>query len=123
MAVTVVEVVELPAVSTARAAIVWLPLATDREFQLIVVGALTWDATVTPSTRKSTWSMATLSEALAEICAKPDSVAPLEGAVSETVGGVVSGVPAGVVVHRQVVDRDRPIWTVRPKLSPLTPLG
>ena len=54
VAVTVVDVVELPAVSTARAAKVWLPLATDRESQLIVVGALTWDATVRPSTRKST---------------------------------------------------------------------
>ena len=39
---TAAEVLEFPAVSTARAANVWLPLATPREFQLSVVGALTW---------------------------------------------------------------------------------
>ena len=43
-----------------------------------------------PSTRKSTWSTAVLSEAAALRVAVPLRVAPVEGLVRLTVGGVVS---------------------------------
>src|SRR5947208_10439884 len=108
----------------ARAAKVWLPLATAREFQLYVIEASTTDPTIVPSTRKSTWSRATLSEALAESWAWPDKVVPLEGAVSETEGGVVSVVaPALSTIERSSTVREPLPPTVRPKLSAVTLLG
>jgi hypothetical protein len=50
-----------------------------------------------PSTLNWTFATATLSEAVAEReTAAPPTVAPFDGAVREAVGGVVSGVGAGV---------------------------
>ena len=45
----------------------------------------------TLSTKNSTFATATLSEALAVTAVVPDTVAPLEGDVMKTAGGVVSG--------------------------------
>ena len=45
---------------------------------------------MTPSTEKSTRETLTLSEAVAEMVAVPETVAPADGAESETVGTVVS---------------------------------
>ena len=46
-----------------------------------------------PSTLNCTLATATLSEAVAvRVTDEPPTVAPLDGTVSETVGGVVSGV-------------------------------
>ena len=48
-----------------------------------------------PSTLNCTFATATLSEAVAvRVTDDPETVAPLDGAVSETDGGVVSGVGA-----------------------------
>src|SRR6266849_8667167 len=114
----------LPEVSTARAANLWLPLVTVREFQLYVIELSTTDPTVVPSTRKSTWSTATLSEALAESWTWPDTVVPLEGAVSETEGGVVSVVvPELSTIERSSTVREPLPPLVRPKLSAVTLLG
>jgi hypothetical protein len=52
------------------------------------------------STLNCTFATATLSDAVAvKVTDEPDTVAPLDGPVSETLGGVVSGVgAAGVAI-------------------------
>ena len=65
-----------------------------------------------------------MSEALAESWTWPDRVVPLEGAVSETEGGVVSVVaPAPSTIERSSTVREPLPTTVRPKLSAVTLLG
>ncbi len=78
-----------------------------------------------PSTRKSTWSTATLSEAVAVIGTVPATLAPLVGDVSDTVGGVVSAVPVGFesAIPRSSTVKKPFELMVRPKLRPVTPAG
>ena len=103
--VTGAEVAALPFVSVARAAIVCDPAATAALFQLSVYGAAVTAAPVlTPSTRNWTEATPPASAAVAVSCTVPVSVAPAAGAVSETVGGVVSGhavVDAVIVCRRE----------------------
>src|SRR3954469_22652399 len=115
----------LPAVSAARAAIVWVPFVAKREFQLNVYGAVPDEPTTAPSTRKSTWSTARLSEALAVSGTLPETVALALGAVSETVGGVVSPEPVGAAssIPRSSTVSEPLEDSVRPKFSPLVPPG
>src|SRR5436305_5551476 len=88
--VTDVVVVLFPAVSTARAATVWLPSGTDVESQLNEYGVVVAVPTTLPSTKKSTWSTATLSLAVADSVTVPAAVEPALGAVSDTIGDVGS---------------------------------
>ena len=69
------------------------PSETPVPFQLVEYGeAVTGEPRFVLSTLNCTLATATLSEAVAEIVTdEPETVAPLDGAVSETVGGVVSG--------------------------------
>ena len=88
---TLPEVVLLPAVSNALARTVWVPSGTVDESQLMLYGELlSLPASVLPSTRKSTWATATLSDALADIGTLPLTLAPSAGVVRLTVGAVVS---------------------------------
>src|SRR5438094_1594655 len=81
----------LPAASRVRAPRVWLPLATPMVFQGIVYGPTVSSApSVAPSSRSCTPTTPTLSDALAETTADPETVAPVSGAVSETVGASAS---------------------------------
>src|SRR4051794_12265618 len=82
--------VALPALSTARATIVCDPSATDCEFQSKLYGDVGSVPTVCPSTRKSTWSTAMLSPAVAASVTVPLTPAPAAGLVKLTVGAVVS---------------------------------
>jgi len=83
-------VVELFEGSTARAAIVTGPSAVDDEFQVTLYGEVVSVATTAPLTRKLTEATLTLSLAVAESVTLPLTLTPLAGAVSVTVGGVVS---------------------------------
>ncbi len=85
---TPAEVVLLPAVSTARAVMVWLLLVTPVEFQDRVYGAALSVPTTVPSRRKSTWSTAPSSAAAAEsVTAVPATLAPGPGLDTDTAGG------------------------------------
>ena len=101
--VTPPERAELLDVSTARAVIAFAPSETEVEFQLMLYGAVVSVPTTTPLTRKSTWSTATLSVALADNVTLPPNVAPFTGPVSVTLGGVVSG---GVVTDAGALERE-----------------
>ena len=89
---TFAATVELPPASLARAASTWAPLAVVVVFQVTEYGDVVSSLPrVAPSTRNWTPATPTLSEAVAEtVTAVPRTVAPAEGAVIETVGGVVS---------------------------------
>src|ERR1051326_6236190 len=87
------EVVELPAASRARAASVYVPLATPRESHEIEYGLVASSAPrLAPLRRNCTPTTPTLSDALAETVIVPETVAPSAGAVIWAVGGVVSEV-------------------------------
>src|SRR2546422_7272739 len=89
---TAAEVAVLPAASRATAVKVCTPLGTCVESQEIANGALVTSAPrLAPSSLNCTPTTPTLSVALAETVIVPATVAPAAGAVSETVGGVVSG--------------------------------
>ena len=96
-----VEVVLFPEVSVARAANVWEPFATS-----VVLSQLNWYGAavmgvprLAPSSRNCTLETATLSAALAVTrTLVPNTVLPPSGAVSETVGGTLSGGTMGVVM-------------------------
>lgn len=66
------------------------PLATVRESQVMLKGAVVFPPTSTPSTVNRTRTTPTLSDALAEIVTFPLTTAPEAGAVRLTVGRVVS---------------------------------
>src|SRR2546427_6159894 len=84
--------VVLPAASRATAVKLWEPLATRVVFQEIEYGAAVTSAPrFAPSSLNCTPTTPTLSVALAETVIVPATVAPAAGAVSETIGGVVSG--------------------------------
>jgi hypothetical protein len=89
---TAVAVPTFPAASLACAFNVWLPLLTFVLSQAMLYGTLVTGApSGAPSSRNWTLVTPTLSEALAEtVTAAPETVAPLVGAVSETVGAVTS---------------------------------
>lgn len=83
-------VVELFDGSTARAAIVTLPSRIEVEFQVRLYGEVASVPTTVPLTRKLTEETSTLSLAVAESVILPFTLAPFDGAVSVTTGGVVS---------------------------------
>src|SRR5207248_2814747 len=89
---TAADVAWLPAASRARAASVCAPLPTLPEFHVIEYGAVVTSApTAAPSSRNCTPATPTLSDAVAEtVTLAPATVAPLAGAVIDTVGGVPS---------------------------------
>jgi len=89
--VTAAEVVVFPAASLALAVRVWEPFVACAVFQLVLYGLVLSVAMTLPSMRKSTEATPTLSEAEAEMVLVPETVAPFDGAVRDTVGGVVSG--------------------------------
>src|SRR5437763_44616 len=78
-----------PATSVALAAIVTLPFGTVIESHSSAYGAPKEVRTTVPFTRKSTRDTPVLSDAFADRVRTPVTVPPV-GAVSETVGGVVS---------------------------------
>jgi hypothetical protein len=89
--VTAALVAEFPAASLATARSVCEPLLTVVVFHEYVYGAtVSRLPRFAPSSWHCTLATPTLSEALAETVVVPDTVAPLVGAVSDTVGGVVS---------------------------------
>ena len=92
---TAADVVVFPAASRATAVRVWEPLATAVVDQEIEYGELRSSAPrLTPSSLNCTPTTPTLSEAVADsVTAAPETVDPALGAVMETAGGVVSGVP------------------------------
>ena len=94
----------LPAASRARAASVCVPLLAVALFQEVEYGAVVTSApSDAPSSRNWTPATPTLSLALAETVTVPDTVAPLAGAVMETVGGVISGAALEVVTVMAVL--------------------
>jgi len=96
------DVAEFPDVSVAKAVSVCAAFEAVVEFQEIEYGAVVMAAPMfAPSNLNCTLATATLSAALAVNETVPVRVAPAEGAVTETVGGVVSA--AGV-------EPVRPTW-------------
>src|SRR5207245_4878741 len=88
---TAAEVAALPAASLATAVTLWLPFALKVAFQDIEYGAVDTSAPrLAPSSLNCTPTTPTLSVALAETVTVPATVAPLTGAVIETVGSVMS---------------------------------
>src|SRR4051812_41048817 len=87
------EVVELPAASRATAVIACAPFEDEAVFQASWYGAdVTSLPMFAPSTLNCTPATPMLSEADAVTVVAPDSVAPAAGAVTDTLGAVVSGV-------------------------------
>ena len=84
-----------PAASRACAVTVCLPFVANIVFQLSSYGAVVSSApSCEPSTKNCTRATPTLSAAVAVTIVVPETVAPLDGDVMATVGGVVSaGVP------------------------------
>src|SRR3989475_595016 len=80
----------LPAASRATAVRMCAPAEASAVFQLVAYGAVVTSAPrLAPSSMNCTPTTPTLSVALAEIVTVPATVAPLAGAVIETVGGVL----------------------------------
>src|SRR6185436_724350 len=97
----VAEVVWLPAASRARALSVCVPLLAEALFQLIEYGAVVSSApSATPSSRNCTPTTPTLSLALAVTLTVALTVAPPAGALTLTVGPVVSGTALDTVTLR-----------------------
>jgi hypothetical protein len=87
------EVARLPAVSRAIATILFAPLDVAVVFHVTEYGAdVSSEPIVVPFALNVTPATATLSEALADSTTEPPTVAPLAGAVTETVGAVLSTV-------------------------------
>src|SRR5207244_43143 len=88
---TAVEVVVLPAASRARAVKVWEPLLSPVVFRGTGYGLAGCPAPqALPSRQNCTPATPTLSAALPETVTAPDTVEPLAGPVTETVGAPVS---------------------------------
>ena len=82
---------ELLVVSLAMADQVWLPLATVAVLHVNEYGAVVNGAPkVAPSKRNCTLATATLSVAVAETVIDPETELPLDGAVIDTEGAIVS---------------------------------
>src|SRR5437762_248908 len=112
--VTALEVVAFPAASRARAVRVWEPLLAVVVFHETAYGALVSSAPrLAPSRMNWTPATPTLSAASAVTEMVPETVEPDAGAVSVTVGGVVSDgllntvTVTGSEVHRRP-SRSRP---------------
>src|SRR2546427_1948915 len=90
---TAAAVAVFPTASRATAVRLCVPLVAKVVFQETAYGATVSSAPrVTPSSLNCTPATPTLSEAEANtVTAGPETVAPVAGALSETVGGVVSG--------------------------------
>ena len=86
-----VATVVLPAASYAVAVIVWEPTEALVASQVAAKGAAVSESTRVPSTLNSTRVTATLSEAVAAMFTRLETVAPEAGAVIETDGAAVSG--------------------------------
>ncbi len=71
------------------------PFATVAEFHGMLYGELESVPTVAPSTKNSTRLIPPASLASAASVVVPVTVAPFAGAVTDTVGGVVSVAPGG----------------------------
>src|SRR5688572_27227255 len=98
------EVVVLPAASRATAVTECEPLPTESESQERLNGLLVSSVPAfTPSTLNCTPTTRSLSEAFALNVTVPETVAPLDGAVSETVGACVSPLPTTIVRAADVV--------------------
>src|SRR5712671_3109764 len=100
------EVVELPAPSRATAASACTPLATPIVLQLTLYGLAVSSApiVVVPSSTNRTPTTAMLSAAVAvSETAAPATIAPLAGAVIDTVGGVPSRLATVTVTITAVV--------------------
>src|SRR5206468_1123308 len=96
---TAAAVAVLPAASRATALRECAPLVVVLVFHEMVYGAVVISAPrLAPSSLNCTPATPTLSVALAETVTVPVTVAPLDGAVRETVGGVVSGGGAPIAV-------------------------
>src|SRR5437867_11493958 len=105
---TAVEVAVFPAASRASAVKLWAPFAASVVVQDRAYGAAVTSAPrLTPSSLNCTPTTPTLSVALAETVTVPATVEPVAGAVSATVGGVVSG-GAGVVDGTSAAKPGRP---------------
>src|SRR4051794_1416831 len=89
-----VDVPSLPAASSAIAVSTCAPLAVPVLSQVTANGAAVASPIMTPSTLKRTPATPTLSEAVADSSKAAVTSAPAVGAVSVTVGGVVSGTGA-----------------------------
>src|SRR2546422_8568871 len=100
--VTSVATIVLPAVSVARAEIVWFPFTMAAVFQITEYDGpapVTSAPSGVPSTKNCTPAMARLSVAVAVTVTDPDTVVAAAGAVMPTTGRVLSTVqaaPAGV---------------------------
>jgi hypothetical protein len=88
--VTTAESPMLPAVSTARACRWCVPSTTVRVSHTVSNGASESTASSSPSSRNCTARTPPGSDALAATVMVPDTVAPLLGEVTVTVGGVES---------------------------------
>src|SRR5262245_54119179 len=86
---TVLDVAWLPAASNARAAIECAPFAELVELHVAENGAAVSVPASAPSTRNSTRATPTSSCAFAVSTTSPATVAPADGAVTDTVGAVV----------------------------------
>src|ERR1043166_1231492 len=88
------DVVRLPAESRATAVSTWVPFDVRFEFQLMLYGLVVSSAPrLAPSILNWTPAMPRLSLAVADtVTALPETLAPLAGAVIDTVGIVRSGV-------------------------------
>jgi len=113
---TVVD--ELLEGSTARAAMVAEPSAMEAEFQVMLYGDVVSVPSTAPLTRKLTEDTTTLSLAFAESVILPLTLALLEGAVSVTVGGVVSRML--VVKFQDLLARAFPARSLMPLVPPLS---
>jgi len=94
--IAAMDTAELFDVSTACAVMVVAPSSAVVEFQSKLYGTLVSVLTTLPLIKKSTWSTATSSAALAARVIVLPTLAPLIGAVRVTLGGVISG---GVVTE------------------------
>jgi hypothetical protein len=108
------DVVVLPAASEAVAVNVYVPFATVVVSQLIAYGAVVSAAPrFAPFSLNCTAVTPTLSLAVALTVTVPDTVAPLAGAVTDTVGGVVSPPPPPPPVPVVITA----FWTAEPMKS------
>jgi hypothetical protein len=103
-----VDVLVFPAASLAVAVRVWEPLDTDVVFQVPEYGeTVSSEPRFTPSSLNWTPETPILSLAVADMeTLEPDTVEPLDGAVMETDGRVVSATGAADVVTGRAVDWD-----------------
>ena len=109
--VTTADVVEFPAASRARALRPCEPSAAVALSQEVEYGAVVSSVPrFAPSRRNCTPATPTLSEALAVTVVVAETVAPAAGAVTDTVGGVVSPVPPSALKATSCMTQAVPFW-------------